>query len=88
MPVALLIATDLLFTAYHIHCQPLRPEGLKPQQFTAQESNYFTDIPQNIIFDSLQTQDGKLQKCWWWPEQVKTTYVWRELWWGDEVRQQ
>ena len=63
MLAAVLIATDLLFTAYHIHCQPLRPEGLKPQKFTAQELNYFTDIPQNIIFDSLQTQDGKLQKC-------------------------
>ena len=42
MLAAVLIATDLLFTAYHIHCQPLRPEGFKPQKFTAQELNYFT----------------------------------------------
>ena len=44
MLAAVLIATDLLFTAYHIHCQPLKPEFLKPQKFTAQELNYFTDI--------------------------------------------
>ena len=44
MLAAVLIATDLLFTAYHIHCQPLKPEFLKPQKFTAQELNYLSEI--------------------------------------------
>ena len=74
MLAAVLIATDLLFTAYHILCQP--PE----QSF---QTHIFSPH-RNQIFSrhSNLGSDGKLSRCRWWPEKVKTTLRWRELWWG------